>query len=89
MILQKKLHDTKKSPKKGLLKSLKLKKKKPIKGLLETGTDRSYIADKDWPSAWPVTKTSYTLLGLKITNNIVKKYKNKNINTYKNFSVLV
>ena len=27
---------------------------KEIQGLLDTGADRSIIATKDWPTAWPV-----------------------------------
>ncbi|KAL6040204.1 hypothetical protein STEG23_016021 [Scotinomys teguina] len=37
---------------------------KCISGLLDTGADRSIIAKKDWPSEWPIQKSSQSLQGL-------------------------
>lgn len=37
---------------------------KNIKGLLDTGADKSIIAEKDWPSTWPTNITEQTLQGL-------------------------
>lgn len=37
---------------------------KKILGLLDTGADRSIIAQKEWPSGWPVQASSQTLQGL-------------------------
>lgn len=45
---------------------------KLIQGLLDTGADRTCIAGKDWPSAWPCQRTSSSLLGLGITLNVAQ-----------------
>lgn len=48
---------------------------RPIEGLFNTETDRSYITGQDWSSAWPVTRTSSTLLGWGKADNVVKRHK--------------
>ena len=35
-----------------------------ISGLLDTGTDDSCIAEKDWPSSWPTHTTENEMVGL-------------------------
>jgi hypothetical protein len=45
---------------------------KSFKGLLDTGADRSCIAGKDWPSSWPVHRTSSTLQGLGMAANVAQ-----------------
>ena len=37
---------------------------KAILGLLDTGADRSIIAQKDWPQGWPVQNSNQMLRGL-------------------------
>ena len=37
---------------------------KRILGLLDTGADRTIIAQKDWPKGWPIQASSQTLQGL-------------------------
>lgn len=37
---------------------------KTITGLLDTGADKSIIATKDWPNAWPTNVAEQTLQGL-------------------------
>ena len=37
---------------------------KKIQGLLDTGADRSIIATKVWPTAWPVQASAQSLQGL-------------------------
>lgn len=37
---------------------------KSIRGLLDTGADKSIIAEKDWPNAWPTDVAEQTLQGL-------------------------
>ena len=37
---------------------------KAILGLLDTGADRSIIAQKDWPQGWPVQSSNQMLQGL-------------------------
>ncbi|XP_012998172.1 endogenous retrovirus group K member 6 Pro protein-like [Cavia porcellus] len=49
-----------------------------ISGLLDTGADRSIIAEKDWPLTWPTQTAQQTLQGLgsihapKISSQIIK-----------------
>lgn len=38
-------------------------------GLLDTGADKSIIAQKDWPKAWPLQQSSQTLQGLGYTQS--------------------
>lgn len=45
---------------------------KSFMGLLDTGADRSCIAGKDWPSSWPVHRTSSTLQGLGMAANVAQ-----------------
>lgn len=45
---------------------------KLIKGLLDTGADKTCIAGKDWPQAWPVIRTDSTLMGLGMAANVAK-----------------
>ena len=45
---------------------------KSFKGLLDTGADRSCIAGRDWPSSWPVHRTSSTLQGLGMAANVAQ-----------------
>lgn len=35
-----------------------------VKGLLDTGADRTVIAEKDWPPQWPTNKADQVLQGL-------------------------
>lgn len=37
---------------------------KSVKGLLDTGADKSIIAEKDWPKTWPTDVAEQTLQGL-------------------------
>lgn len=41
-------------------------------GLLDTGADKSCIAGKDWPSSWPVRRTSSTLQGLGMATDVAQ-----------------
>lgn len=45
---------------------------KTFKGLLYTGADKSCIAGKEWPSSWPVVKTSSSLQGLGLATNVAQ-----------------
>ena len=45
---------------------------KKIKGLLDTGADKTCIAGKDWPNAWPVQKTGSSLMGLGTASGVMQ-----------------
>lgn len=45
---------------------------KRFKGILDTGSDKTCIAGKDWPRAWPVTRTSSSLVGLGMAANVAR-----------------
>lgn len=45
---------------------------KTFKGLLDTGADRTCITANNWPSTWPVHKTTSTLQGLGTSTNVAQ-----------------